>query len=39
MPQETLNVGQTLETTLWFTASEGEDISFTTKVLAGAGER
>lgn len=39
MPQVTLNAGQALETLLWFTDSAGEDINFTTKVVAGAGDR
>jgi len=39
MPQETFTPGQALETTLWFTGGAGEEIDFTTKVLASPGER
>jgi hypothetical protein len=39
MPQASLNAGQVLETLIWFTDSAGEDITFSTKVVAGAGDR
>ncbi len=39
MPTPTLEPGQSVETILEFTRSEGEPITFTTKVLAGPGER
>lgn len=39
IPAEVFKPGQILETLLVFTAPEGEDIEFTTKVLATPGER
>jgi hypothetical protein len=39
LPTDGFKPGQILETILLFTGSEGEDIEFTTKVLATPGER
>jgi len=39
IPTEQFKSGQTVETILVFAGSEGEDIEFTTKVLATPGER
>jgi hypothetical protein len=39
LPTDVFNPGQLLETVLVFTGTEGEDIEFTTKVLATPGER
>ncbi len=39
LPSDVFKPGQSLETVLVFTGSEGEDIDFTTKVLATPGER
>ena len=39
LPTEVFKPGQILETVLLFTGTEGEDIDFTTKVLATPGER
>jgi hypothetical protein len=39
LPTEVFKPGQILETVLVFTGTEGEDIAFTTKVLATPGER